>query len=86
MPIRSSLNKQYIIIADSSYTLKGTIRPRYQWSVNMGVGVQYRLFKPFSIYVEPNMFYYFRNGSGLETYRTEHPFTLTVPFGLRLTW
>ena len=86
MPIRSSLNKQYIITADSSYTLKGTIRPRYQWSVNMGVGVQYRLFKPFSIYVEPNMFYYFRNGSGLETYRTEHPFTLTVPFGLRLTW
>lgn len=86
MPVRSSLNKQYIITADSSYTLKGTIRPRYQWSVNMGVGVQYRLFKPFSIYVEPNMFYYFRNGSGLETYRTEHPFTLTVPFGLRLTW
>lgn len=86
MPIRSSLSKQYIITADSSYTLKGTIRPRYQWSVNMGVGVQYRLFKPFSIYVEPNMFYYFRNGSGLETYRTEHPFTLTVPFGLRLTW
>lgn len=86
MPVHSSLEKKYIITADSSYTLKRDIKPRYQWSVNLGVGVQYKLFKPFSLYLEPNMFYYFRNGSSLETYRTEHPFIITVPFGLRLTW
>ena len=86
MPVYSSLEKKYIITADSSYTLKRDIKPRYQWSVNLGVGVQYKLFKPFSLYLEPNMFYYFRNGSSLETYRTEHPFIITVPFGLRLTW
>ena len=86
MPVHSSLEKKYIITADSSYTLKRDIKPRYQWSVNLGVGVQYRLFKPFSLYLEPNMFYYFRNSSNLETYRTEHPFIITVPFGLRLTW
>ncbi|KGF43069.1 RNA polymerase sigma-70 factor [Prevotella denticola DNF00960] len=86
MPVHSSLDKKYIITSDSSYTLKGDIKPRYQWSVNLGIGVQYRLFKPFSLYLEPNMFYYFWNGSGLETYRTEHPFIITVPFGLRLTW
>lgn len=86
MPVHSSLDKKYIITSDSSYTLKGDIKPRYQWSVNLGVGVQYKLFKPFSLYLEPNMFYYFRNSSNLETYRTEHPFIITVPFGLRLTW
>jgi RNA polymerase sigma factor (sigma-70 family) len=86
MPVHSSLEKKYIITADSSYTLKRGIKPRYQWSVNLGVGVQYKLFKPFSLYLEPNMFYYFRNSSNLETYRTEHPFIITVPFGLRLTW
>ena len=86
MPVHSSLDKKYIITSDSSYTLKGDIKPRYQWSVNLGAGVQYKLFKPFSLYIEPNMFYYFRNGSSLETYRTEHPFIITVPFGLRLTW
>ena len=86
MPVHSSLDKKYIITSDSSYTLKGDIKTRYQWSVNLGIGMQYRLFKPFSLYLEPNMFYYFRNGSGLETYRTEHPFIITVPFGLRLTW
>ena len=86
MPVHSSLEKKYIITADSSYTLKRDIKPRYQWSVNLGVGVQYKLFKPFCLYLEPNMFYYFRNSSNLETYRTEHPFIITVPFGLRLTW
>ena len=86
MPVHSSLEKKYIITADSSYTLKRDIKPHYQWSVNLGVGVQYKLFKPFSLYLEPNMFYYFRNSSNLETYRTEHPFIITVPFGLRLTW
>lgn len=86
MPVHSSLEKKYIITADSLFTLKRYIKPRSQWSVNLGVGVQYKLFKPFSLYLEPNMFYYFRNSSNLETYRTEHPFIITVPFGLRLTW
>lgn len=86
LPVHSSFKKKYIVTPDSSYTLQRDIHPRNQWSVNLGVGVQYRLFKPFSLYLEPNMFYYFNNGSDLETYRTEHPFTFTVPFGLRLTW
>lgn len=86
MPVHSSFEKKYIIAPDSSYTLRRDIHARNQWSVNLGLGVQYRLFKPFSLYLEPNMFYYFNNGSDLETYRTEHPFTFTVPFGLRLTW
>lgn len=86
IPVRSSLDKKYIITSDSTFTLKGEIKARYQWSVNLGIGVQYKIFKPFSLYLEPNLFYYFRNGSGLETYRTEHPFIITVPFGLRFTW
>lgn len=86
LPVRSSLRKNYIVTADSSYTLRGDVKARHQWSVNFGVGVQYKVFKPFSLYLEPGMFYYFGNGSGLETYRTEHPFMLTVPFGLRITW
>lgn len=86
MPVHSSLDKKFITTADSSYTLKGNIKARYQWSINLGIGVQYKIFKPFSLYLEPNMFYYFGNGSGLETYRTEHPFMFSIPFGLRLTW
>ncbi len=86
MPVGSSLHKEYAAAADSTFTTTENIKARYQWSVNLGLGIQYRIFKPFSLYAEPNMFYYFGNGSGLETYRTEHPFIITVPFGLRLTW
>ena len=86
MSVHGSLDKKYIITSDSSYTLKSDIKAHYQWSMNLGIGVQYKLFKPFSLYLEPNMFYYFRNSGSLETYRTEHPFIITVPFGLRLTW
>ncbi len=86
MPVYGSLTKKYVITSDSAFVLRENFKARSQWSVNLGVGIQYRLFKPFSLYLEPNMFYYFGNGSGIETYRTEHPFIITVPFGLRLTW
>lgn len=86
LPVHSSLRQEYIVTPDSSFTLRDAIHPRWQWSVNIGVGVQYRIVKPFSFYIEPNLYYYFRNGSALETWRIEHPFVLTVPFGFRLTW
>ena len=86
MPVYSSIQKKYVVTADSSYTLKGNINTRCQWSLNLGIGVQYKLFRPFSFYFEPNLFYYFGNGSGLETYRTEYPLMISVPFGLRFTW
>lgn len=86
MPVSATLNKKYIVTNDSSFTQKEDIKANWQWSVNFGLGVQYKLFKPISVYIEPNIFYYFNNGSGLETYRTEHPFIITVPFGFRLTW
>lgn len=86
LPVHGSLRKSYFITPDSSFSMKSALHPAPQWSVNAGLGLQYQLFKPFSLYVEPNMNYYFRNGSGIETYRTEHPLIITVPFGLRLTW
>ena len=86
MPVHSSLTKEFVITSDSSFTMRGTIHPRYQWSVNVGLGVQYQIFKPFSFYLEPGLSYYFKNGSGIQTYRTEHPFMFSIPFGLRLTW
>lgn len=86
LPVHGSLRKSYFLAPDSSFFTKSALHPGPQWSVNAGLGLQYQLFKPFSLYIEPNMNYYFRNGSGIETYRTEHPFVITVPFGLRLTW
>ena len=86
LPVSGSLQTKYITGSDSISSFRNTLRPRFQWSVGLGVGLQYRLFRPFSFYIEPNAGYYFRNGSTIETYRTAHPFTFGIPFGLRLTW
>ena len=34
----------------------------------------------------PRLLYYIPTGSPVETYRTEHPFDLSLPFGIRFTW
>ena len=56
-PIRTALNRSYVVSADSSYTQRGDIKARPQWSTHFGVGIQYRLAKPLSLYLEPNVSY-----------------------------
>ena len=63
-----------------------TVQVPWQWSVNIGAGVQYQLLPHVNAYFEPRLQYYIPTGSPVETYRTEHPFNFTVPFGLRFTW
>lgn len=57
-----------------------------QWSVSLGAGVQYNIGSHFGIFIEPNAQYFIPNGSEIETYRTEHPFAITLPIGVRCRW
>lgn len=57
-----------------------------QWSVQLGAGVEYRIVRPFTLFVEPGVTHYFGTGTSVRTYRSEHPWCVTVPFGIRLTW
>ena len=54
--------------------------------MQMGAGVEYRLVRPFTLFVEPSVTHYFGTGTPVRTYRTEHPWSVAVPFGIRLTW
>lgn len=58
----------------------------WQWSVNTSIGIQYRLTPHADIYLEPTVNYYIPDGSPLRTIRKEHPFTLTIPVGVRISW
>ena len=51
----------------------------------MGLGLQYDVTPAVGFFVEPSLQHYFRNGSGVETWQTEHPFVVTVPLGIRIT-
>ena len=95
IPVRGKETTQYLYIGpyqsergDSLIlpTTHARIRAPWQWSVHVGAGVQYQLLPHVNAYFEPRLQYYLPTGSPVETYRTEHPFHLSLPFGIRLTW
>ena len=57
-----------------------------QWSINASAGIQYHVTPRISFYLEPTINYYIPDGSSLRTVRKEHPFTFTVPFGVRFSY
>ena len=57
--------------------------PWIQFSVSGGLGIEYRLSPSMSIYAEPSVRYYPDNGSSYSTYRSEHPWEISVPVGIR---
>lgn len=86
IPVNSSLNKDYYIHNKLSDTEKASIHAPLQWTVNTGLGVQYNFTRNISIFAEPNLQYNIPTNSSIETYLTEHPFTITLPLGVRFTW
>lgn len=57
-----------------------------QWSVGAGIGMQFEITRKLSLYVEPDLYYYFDTGSDIRTIRTDKPFSVTIPVGIRFTW
>lgn len=56
----------------------------WQWSVNGALGVEYRFTRQAGFYLEPSIGYYFKDGTSLEHYYSEHPWAPAIEFGLRL--
>lgn len=95
IPVRGKETTQYLYmgqypseLGDSLIlpTTHARVKTSWQWSVNIGAGVQYQLLPHVNAYFEPRLQYYIPTGSPTETYRTEHPFDLSLPFGIRFTW
>ena len=63
-----------------------TLKPSWQWSVSLGVGFQYRITPTVGLFAEPNLYYYFNPGEGIRSVRTDRPFQVVLPVGLRFSW
>jgi len=59
---------------------------RLWFSALASIGTEYALNKNFSLYAEPGIHYYFKNGSELQTYYKEHPLNFSLTLGLRFHW
>ena len=86
IPVKSTVSTEYILNNQPELRDSHHLDVPLQWSTGIGIGVQYNITPSISIFAEPGMQYYIPDGSGFETYRTQHPFTITIPAGLRFTW
>lgn len=56
----------------------------WQFSLNGAAGAEYKLTDFFSLYAEPGIGYYFKDGSSTPTIYNDHPLNFNLSFGLRL--
>jgi len=60
--------------------------PEIQWSAFAGAGINYKLINRLNLFIEPEIVYYFDDGSELKTIRKSVPFNVNLQVGLRLTY
>lgn len=85
-PVKSSLITDFMLNGTSLLHQSQSLDVPLQWSTGVGIGVQYKLSPNFGIFAEPNLQYFIPNESNIETYRTEHPLSISIPIGFRISW
>ena len=86
IPLSGKTYAGYVVGGKSGYTTDWKTIPSIQWTVNTNIGIQYQFAPKLTLFVEPTLNWYIPNGSEVKNTWTERPFTLTVPFGIRLSW
>ena len=86
IPVHSTLRSNYYIYGQHEASDKTTIRAPWQFSTNFGIGLQIHLTPNIGLFTEPSLQYFIPMQSDIETYRTEHPFTFSLPLGIKFTW
>ena len=56
------------------------------FSALASIGAEYMLGKDLSLYAEPGIHYYFKNGNDLSTHYNENPLSLNITIGFRFHW
>ncbi|MBR3496961.1 MAG: sigma-70 family RNA polymerase sigma factor [Prevotella sp.] len=86
IPVHSTLRSDFFVNGQYEASEKTSFRAPWHFSTTMGIGLQYHLTPSIGFFVEPSLQYYIPMKTDVETYRTEHPFTFSVPLGIRFTW
>ena len=86
IPVRAVLKTDYYVQGLFEATDRTTIHAPWQFSTTLGLGLQYHLTPTIGLFAEPSLLYYIPTKSHIETYRTEHPFSFSLPLGIRFSW
>ena len=85
IPLHSTLQRSSIVGGQQIESEQMRLSPSVQWSLGVGVGLEYRLTPVIGIFAEPSFQYFFNTSDGLDSYRTAHPITFSIPFGIRIS-
>lgn len=86
IPVHTPLYSNYYVQGLYQASEKTNIRAPWQFSTTFGLGMQYHLTPNIGIFAEPSLQYFIPTHTDIETYRTQHPFTFSLPLGIRFTW
>lgn len=86
IPVSGRRQRSFVTDSVSLSVDRWNVSAPWQWSVSCGAGAQYGITSGISLYIEPTLNYYIPAGSSTRTIWTEHPFTFSVPLGVRFTW
>lgn len=86
IPVYGKNTRQYVTGQTVRFHTDSHFTPALQWCVGTSIGMQYQFAPKWGVYIEPSLYWYVPNGSSIHTTWTEHPFTFTIPFGIRFTW
>ncbi|KUY29925.1 outer membrane beta-barrel protein [Elizabethkingia ursingii] len=82
--ISGVMNTNYIVHHQTKESTSSKIRINsLQTSLNIGVGMQYKVYKNFGLYLEPGLRYYFNDGSDVRTLYKDRPLNVNLEFGVR---
>lgn len=85
--VSAKLHKEFIIDHRKKGSESGNLSEKpMQWSVNASVGVQCNLINSMSIFVEPGISYYFKDGTNIETIYKEKPLNFNLNLGVRFSF
>lgn len=78
--------RQSFILNGTEYSTTTAHAPLpWQFSLNLGVGLQYRISPTLGIYTEPGLSYYLPDNSSLRTIYSDKPLNFSLNLGLRFT-
>lgn len=84
--ISGKQEKNYVMANEKKATESEDIKTKpFQFSFNAAAGVQYHFVPSVSLFAEPGLSYYVKDGSHLSTIYKEKPLNLNLNFGVRVT-
>ena len=86
LPLRSTVETSYWEGGRRIGAENARLTPRSQWSIGIGLGLQYDFTPSIGLFAEPSLQYFFHHSDGIDTWRTDHTLTPMLPLGIRISF